>query len=112
MTTQNDFFGTNLFADFLEDPGFGQRAAFFSQQGRFGTSQARQGFFENRFSQFQNQFLGNLGQQILRGEDPTLRFADFVQDIDFNREFASTPPNLRGSFASRFAPQARFINFG
>jgi hypothetical protein len=115
MTMQDEFFGQDLFrelgTDFLEDPGFGHRAAFFSQQGRFGTSQGRQRFFENRFSQFQNQFLGKVGQQILSGEPPTLRFADFVQNIDFNQEFARVPPNLRGSFTSRFAPATRFINF-
>ena len=111
MVEQNGFLDPSVWADFLEEPGLGMEAAFFSQAPRFGRSQTQKQFYEGQFRRFQNQFLGSLGQQILGGETPTKRFADFVQNIDFDREFRSLPPTQRGAGVSRFNPRTRFITF-
>jgi hypothetical protein len=115
MTMQNGFLDPSVWADFLEEPGLGMETAFFSQAPRFGRSPTQKQFYEGQFRRFQNQFLGSMGQQILGGEMPggmpAERFADFVQNIDFDREFRSLPPSQRGAGVSRFNPRTRFITF-
>ena len=109
MATQNDFFGDNPFAGFLD---FEPEAAFFSFQPQFGQSQNQQRFFRNRFQEIHHEFLGRLGQQIRGGELPTERFTDFLGDFNFGERFASTAPSLRGGAPrSLFAPRTRFLPF-
>lgn len=104
-------FSTDVFADFFEEAGFGQQAAFFSALPQNQTG-VQQQFFTNQFQDVLNQFLGALGGQIRAGEDPTLTFADFTADFPFQQTFAGTSPFLRGGPSrSRFSPPARSIFF-
>ena len=111
-----DFSFDNPFADFLgseflEQPGVGQRAAFFAQQPQ-GLSPNLSRLFESSFGRFQNQFLGSLGQQILGGENPTARFVPFLQGRNILDELRAISPGLRGGFgAGQFAPPTTFLNF-
>ncbi len=98
------------FQDFLEESDVGLRANFFSRPGTRGTP-TRSRFFENQFATIQNQFLGALGAQIRGGEQPTLKFEDFLNDFDFQRAFLGAPPAQRGQFPSRFNPRTRSIFF-
>lgn len=99
------------FLDFLEEPS-GQEVAFFGQQPRFGQSDVQKNFFRNQFRNILNEFQGQLGQQILGGELPSLKFTDFLRDFDFGQRFASTAPSLRGGpQASLFAPRTRSLFF-
>jgi len=106
MTQQFDPFN---FQDILEADPTGQRALFFSFQNQFGRSPRQRLFFQNQFANLHNEFLGRLGQQARSGQVPTQRFTNFLENIDFNQRFASTPPQLRGDFTSRFAPRTRFL---
>ncbi len=82
-----------------------------NQLGR-GTAQGR--FFGGRFENIRDEFLGQLGGQIQgsesqRGEAPTLRFTDFLENFDFDRRFRSTAPSLRGQGGqARFRPPTQF----
>lgn len=108
MTMQNDTFGSGLFDDFLETT---PEAAFFAASPDFGSTPNRQSFFQNQFRNIHNQFLGALGKQIQGGEDPTLRFTDFLQEPEFfQQQFFATPPAFRGGLPqSVFAPPTRTL---
>lgn len=93
------------FLDLLEEPGFGQQAAFQSRVG--GLRPNLQRFYRNQFSNIQNRYLGQLGGQITSGSAPTLRFQDFLGNFDFQNNFRSLPPGLAGRNTGRFAPQIR-----
>ena len=104
-------FGGNVFADFLEQEGLGQRSAFFGALPQAQTPN-QQTFFQNQFPNVLDQFLGLLGQDIFAGQTPTQRFAPFVQQFPFAQTFASTPPSQRPGTPQRFfAPQARSFFF-
>jgi|TARA_Y100000310_G_scaffold293760_2_gene323592 hypothetical protein len=98
--------GLTPFLDALEEE---PRAGFFSFQEQFGRSPRQKEFFKSQFQDIHNRFLGELGKQIRGGEVPTMRFTDFLSNFNFNREFASQPPALRGSFPGQFAPRTRFL---
>ena len=99
----------NPFMDYLEEPGEGRFAAYSSHlddQG-FGNNKRRQ--LRKMFSDVQSQFLGQLGSQIRGGKDPTLRFNNFLEGLDFNRLYHSTSPFERGTNTNRFAPRVRSL---
>lgn len=96
----------NVFQDFLEEePNIPFQAAL--QRGNLTPNQLQ--FFRNDRKNFFDRFEGLLGQQIQQGQTPNLRFTDFINDIDFNREFQLTPPNQRPGSGNRFNPRTRFI---
>lgn len=104
-------FGSNVFADFLESEGQGQRSAFFGALPAAQTANQRT-FFQNQFQPTLDEFLGVLGRQIQAGQTPTQRFAPFVQQRPFAQQFAATPPSQRPGLPQRFfAPQARRFFF-
>ena len=98
--------GDNLFLDFLEEE---PRVAFNAIAPTSTGSPASQRFFQNQFQTIHDRFLGQLGQQILGGQDPTARFVPFLQKFDFNQFAAATPPWLRGVQNQRFQPNTRFL---
>jgi hypothetical protein len=100
-------FGSNPFLSFLEDR---PEVAFQAMMPQ-GGSPASQRFFQNQFQNIHGRFLGQLGQQILQGQAPTLQFTDFLRDFNFGGHAAATPPWLRGAQTQRFAPQTRFMLF-
>jgi len=105
MTTQNEFgFGSDFFSDVLEES---PRASFFSFVNQ--QNQPQQRFFQNQFQTIQNEFLGNLGQQLREGNQPSQTFTDFLSDFPFSERFSALPPALRGALTNRFAPSIRFF---
>tara|TARA_X000001388_G_scaffold58993_1_gene44405 strand:- start:507 stop:863 length:357 start_codon:yes stop_codon:yes gene_type:complete len=72
----------NPFLDYLEDSQSGRRSLFFGgYQNIFGdlpTSQRKKQALENVFQDVQNEFLAELGSQALSGEQPSLRFTEFL----------------------------------
>lgn len=93
------------FADFLEEQ---PNVAFQAFQPQ-GVSPARRNFFQKSFTDIHNQFLGQLGNQILQGQQPTARFTDFLGSFDFGGFAASHSPFQRGEQQSRFQPSTRFL---
>ncbi len=97
----------NPFERFLEEQ---PRQLFFGARSRFGRSPFQQQFFGNRFQSIFDIFGGEQAQQIQRGELPTLRFQNFLEDFNFDEFFRTTPPSLRGGQSTgRFAPSTRFL---
>jgi hypothetical protein len=89
--------------------------AYFSFQNQFGRTPTQRGFFQGQFQNFFNQYLGNLGQQLRGtggqpGQVPTNTFSDFLEQ-NLGQQYAGLPPSVRGMTTSRFAPQARFLNY-
>ncbi len=82
----------NVFQDFLEEE---PNLAFQSALQRENLTPNQLQFFQNDRKRFFDRFEGLLGQQIQSGQVPNLRFADFIGDVDFNREFQLTPQNRR-----------------
>ena len=126
-------FDGNPFRSYLGDV---PQAAYFSFQDQFGqtprgvTSPGQRQYFQNQFQNIHNQFMGQLGEQLRRGQAPTRQFTDFLSEripqggrtegvpvaptrpIPFAERFASLPPILRGDYsASRLSPRGRFLFF-
>lgn len=85
------------------------RIAYFSFQRRFGQAPRQRRFFEDFFPEAQNEFLGLLGEQIRRGEIPTLQFVDFLEGFPFEQRYQGLPPSFRGQSFGRFSPSARYF---
>ena len=100
----------NPFADYLEEPGFGQKASWFARQPS-DMSFNEQRLFENQFGRFQNRFLGTLGQQALSGQPPTARWDPFLSGMDLEQEMSAIPPSQRGAGTGRFTPFTTFMPF-
>lgn len=100
-------FSEDFFKDLLEEE---RRAPFFSTVNRLGGTGTPVGrFFNTQFQNFENEFFGKLGSQIQGGELPTLRFNDFLSNIDFDKRFRSLAPSLRGQGnQARFRPPTQF----
>lgn len=98
-------FGFNLLDILEEEP----KAAFFGQQERFGRSPTQQQFWKGQFQDVHQEWLGRLGQQLLGGQEPNLRFTDFLKNFNFQQRFQSLPPSFRGAQTARFAPPTRFM---
>ena len=64
--------------------------------------------FRNQRQTIFNQFLATLDEQIRAGQAPSDRFADFIGEYDFGREFERFAPGQRaGGDVGRFAPPTR-----
>ena len=101
MTQQNQF------QDFLEEnPEFLLESAI---GGQGNTSPNRQRFFRDQFKSIFGRFQGALADQIQGGEDPTLRFSNFLEDFDFRKFAGGFSPTERGEGQARFAPATRFF---
>jgi len=96
----------NPFLDILEDE---PKTAFFSRANKFGNTPQRRRFSENLFPSVFNRFLGQLGTQIRGGGEPTLRFNDFLDDLDFEKEFFRQSPTQRRGFGPTLNPRTRFL---
>jgi len=107
--------------DAFLSPDFWEQVLESRPEGIFGsfvnqmTSRPQQRTFKDRFSDFYNQYLGQLTSQIQGGLDPTQgqlpTFGSFLQDKDFNKEFAALSPFERGFQASRYNAPSRFLPF-
>ena len=73
--------------------------------------------FANRSSNFLSafnqsdlfrEFQAAQGQQIVSGDDPTLTFGSFLQNVPFWRRFLDLDPRERGERPGNFAPRLRF----
>ncbi len=105
----NDTTGGGFFDDLL-GTDTGQRANFFSRINELGGRGTAIGRFNfDRFQDFQDQFLGQLGSQLRQGEEPTKKFGDFLENFDFQNQFRSFAPSLRGQGGTaRFRPPTSF----
>ena len=92
------------FDDLLETD---RRLPFLGKLYSQGFKRSKRDALENMFGEFQNRFLGKLGSQILSGEAPTARFRDFVDELDFDREYKTLSPRQQGRNDNIFAPRVR-----
>lgn len=96
----------NVFQDFLEEePNLAFQSAL--QRGNLTPNQLQ--FFQSQRNNIFDRFEGLLGQQIQQGELPNLRFNDFINDFDFNREFQLTPQSQRPGSGNRLNPRTTFL---
>jgi hypothetical protein len=106
---------TNANTSSLFDPqeflGADPELTFFSFQDQFGRGGNQQKFFQGQFNEILNKFRGNLGAQLQQGNIPTNTFNDFLGGFNFDEQFGSMAPSVRGAQTSRFAPLSRFIDF-
>ena len=96
------------FAGFLEEE---PRAAFFGtlgQQGMLDTSTRRRQA-QDIYSGAMAEFYGKLGEQILGGGQPTLKFADFMQQFPYTERFAQMGRQYNQQ--GRYNPRTRFLYY-
>ena len=108
--SQSDF-TSGVFSSWLEEPGEGRRASYFSAMPESLSPNQRR-FFENQYQNVFNDYLGQIGSQIRGGGSPTASFAQFTQDFPFSARYAGLPQGQRvGSPMRTFAPRTRFLTF-
>ena len=91
---------------FLEDRPQVAFGTYLPQRGRM------RDFFQRRYGDIYGEYQGLLGQQVLKGEMPTLRFVDFLRDIDWKQRYLGFSPYQRGEYPSRLTGgAARFLNY-
>ena len=100
----------NPYMAFLEDV---PQAGYFSYQNQFGKSPNQRKYFQNQFQEVQNQYMGQLGQIMRTGGEPTLSFMDYLDQYfspggGQSQQWGSMSPRQRGTQRSGFAPSARF----
>ena len=102
--------GDNPFSGFLDTT---PQAGFFSAFQPQSQTPNQRRYFQNQFQNIHNEFLGALGSQIRQGQDPTLRFPDFLGGSTgaptLDQRFRQAAPQERGIFDAPFAPPTRFI---
>lgn len=91
MPEQDD---SNIFLRFLEEEGAGQKAAFFSRQSQFARTPGQKRAFASLFDDALNDYLERIGGAIRRGEKPTLRFNEALDDFDFSRRVRRQTPRV------------------
>tara|TARA_R100001086_G_scaffold236145_2_gene159452 strand:- start:402 stop:827 length:426 start_codon:yes stop_codon:yes gene_type:complete len=112
--------GTNLpfgssgmnptFASFLEDE---PRAAFFAGVPRgmtMGADTARRAA-RDIYPQALSEFYGALGEQIMRGNQPTLKFTDFLKENPYTERMAALGRQYGGMRQQQFRPRTRRLYF-
>jgi len=112
----------NPFLDYLEDSQSGKRALFYGgYQNQFGslpTSQRKSQALETVFQDVQNEFLAELGAQALSGNQPSLRFNEFLGNTPeaSTGQKRSTIPitdriyrQMGNPYTSNLTPRTRFL---
>ena len=95
----------NAFKAFMnEEP----EAAYFSYQNQWNTPNAKR-YFQSQFGNIQNQYMGQLGQLIRGGGEPTLNFPDFLTQFPWQQTFQDLPPRQRGMEQGQFNPFTRWV---
>ena len=64
-------------------------------------------FFGSRFGEYYNKYLGD----IANTGNQELEFMDWLPRQNFMQDYYSQSPYQRGSYQSRYAPRARFLNY-
>ena len=99
------------FMDFLNDePEFG----YYALANPFARSANQRRYFQGQYPDIYNQYKGKLGQQVLGGQEPTLKAIDFLKDYfapggGAMQQWAAMSPGARGEQQSRFAPPVRWL---
>ena len=94
----------NPFDDLLET---NRELPFLGELQRRGLSSSKRNALWGQFGEIQRNFMGKLGSQILGGNAPTARFADYLKDMDFDREYKMLSPRQRGTFGG--SPRVRHL---
>ena len=103
----------NFFLDLLEEQPQVGYAGFLEGllggQGGQGFSPNRQRFLQSQFNPTFNRYQGALGQQIMRGQTPDLRFMDFLQNFGLGQLGGGFSPQERGEGTGQFAPRTQWM---
>ncbi len=94
----------NPFMGFLNDQ---PEAGYYSYQNQWKSPNQKK-YFQSQFSNIQNQYMGQLGQTIRGGGEPTQNWIDFLGQYDWNKQFQGLTPQEKGTDTSRFNPFARW----
>ena len=99
-------FPNNFWMDFLEErPDIG----FASHLQEKGYGRHKTDTLRGMFGKIQQNFFGQLGSQVRGGNAPTLRFNDFLKNLDFDKYYRGLSPNQKGMNRNSNAPGVRRI---
>jgi len=79
------------------------QAAFAQRINQLDEPQRR--FFQRRYNELYGEYLAGLQN------NPRLRFTDFLGGIDYNKEFQSFSPQVRGEYPRQFRPPVRRLSY-
>lgn len=66
-------------------------------------------YFGGRFDELWREYEGLLGQQAMSGQDPTLKWTDFLTQTPFTARYARLSPQQRGESTGQFNPYVRWM---
>lgn len=98
----------NLWFDFLNER---PELAYYGQlrEQRRNLTPNQQEYFNRGYGPVWDAYQGALGQQLYRGQEPTLRFTEYLQANPFSDQWAQLPSDVRGAGRNAFVPQTRWI---
>ena len=115
MTTNNNYYGSsNAFSDWTNFLEKEPASAYYSSPAGmsfYGQSPNAQRFYQTQFQNIYNEFLGSLGSQIRSGMDPTMRWADYLENVPFTERYAALSPQQAGRTTRQYSPGTRQIYF-
>ena len=109
-----------VFGTLFDESDLGRRATFETMLSRLSppreagqmpaspVTQFNRQAFSNRFGSTFNRFMGQLGQQVLQGEEP-MSFAEYLQNNFTLRDIRRTPGRETGRTSSNLVSPTRFL---
>lgn len=102
----------NSYSPFSEFLDYQPQAAYYSSpKGKsFGQgSPNKKRHYQDSFQDYYNQYLGELGTQLRSGQDPTMRFQDYLANDPFTERYTAMTPQSRGEYSQQYNPRTRFL---
>lgn len=95
-----------------ESPEYG----YFGALNQYAMPKNKAAFFKTQFVPQYDLYKGQLGQQILSGQDPTLNWTDILQTLfsqggGADQQWAGMSPWARGENSERFNPPTQFQSY-
>ena len=86
----------------------GPESAYFSYQNQWRTPSEGK-YYQGQFQEVQNKYLGQLGQKVLGGVEPSQTWADYLAKFNWGQNYQGLTPQQRGQDNSRFNPWTRWM---
>jgi hypothetical protein len=112
---ENEYYGSgNPFLDYTDILEVEPQSAYYSSPSGtafMGQSPGTRRYYQNQFQNIYNEYLGAQGDLIRGGALPSLKWADYLDNVPFTQRYAALTPEMAGRSTRRYSPGTRQIYF-
>ena len=65
-------------------------------------------YFSNMYDPIYNQYMGAMGRQVKKGQEPTQTFQNFLDQFKWTKQLQQLSPYQKGQRPSAMAPRSRW----